>query len=188
MGKVDWSTFSCRVKARRDARKKPALSKEELQNWLSYDSETGIFIWRRSAGRVKRGDVAGCVGKDGYICIGLKGRVYTAGRLAYLWMTGEWPDEIDHLNGHRTDNRWLNLRNVTAALNHRNYKKLNRNSSGTTGVSRAPNTVNRWRARIMYEGKALNLGTFATKQEAIAARQKFVDDHPEFGFTKRHGN
>lgn len=45
------------------------------------------------------GDVAGCVDKDGYIQIRLKGKMYPAHRLAWLYVYGEWPqDEIDHIN------------------------------------------------------------------------------------------
>jgi hypothetical protein len=93
------------------------------------------------------------------------GRFYYAHRLAFLYMTGEWPpNEVDHLNGIRDDNRWANLRLATVSLNRQNQRRPRRdNTTGYLGVM-----VNGagFAARIMVDGKKFNLGTFKTPQEA----------------------
>jgi hypothetical protein len=59
----------------------------------------------------------------GYLRITVLGKSYYAHRLAWFYMNGEWPDQIDHINGIKSDNRIENLRNVTVQQNNQN--KLN---------------------------------------------------------------
>src|SRR5215467_8628570 len=87
---------------------------------LDYDFETGRFTWRVKRTRVTVGDLAGCLDAGRYK-IRISGRNYWAHRLAFLWMTGEWPQgEVDHKNGNPTDNRWSNLRDATRPQNQHN--------------------------------------------------------------------
>jgi hypothetical protein len=66
----------------------------------------------------------------------LTGVLYREHRLAWLYMTGEWPThEIDHINGDRVDNRFCNLREATASENRWNSRKRVNNTSGYKGVS-----------------------------------------------------
>ena len=86
-----------------------AITEARLKERLHYDPDTGIFTWLKMSRQPKRlGSVAGgrC---DGYIQIYLDGLIYRAHRLAWLYMTGEWPvGYLDHKNGVRDDNRWCN--------------------------------------------------------------------------------
>ena len=49
----------------------------------------------------------------------MNGVLYYAGRLVWMWVTGEDPGdcEIDHGNRHRDNNAWHNLSMITAAEN-----------------------------------------------------------------------
>ena len=48
---------------------------------------------------------------DGYRYVEIDGVRYRADELAFLFVTGKWPEgEIEHINGDRSDNRWENLR------------------------------------------------------------------------------
>src|SRR5581483_1831371 len=135
-----------------------------LQRLLNYDPETGIFNWRGGHKKVRAGMVAGTPDKDGYISICIDRRLYKAHRLAWLWMTGEWPeDEIDHRDLARANNRFSNLREATHAQN-----AFNREKRGYTFDKRRDVFV----ARIRDGGKYRHLGQFGTAKEATAAYNK----------------
>jgi len=149
------------------------LSADRLREVLSYNPETGAFTWLVSRGRVAAGDLAGNLSVLGYFDIGVDGKLYGAHRLAWLYVHGEWPaDQIDHINGARTDNRICNLRAVSHAQNNQNIRKAQANNKcGFLGV--VWNEKNRkWRAKIKANGRALHLGYFDAAEEAHAAYLK----------------
>lgn len=140
---------------------------------LSYDSRTGIFKWEiRASSHVPKGSRAGALHKQtGYVRIKILGRSYRAHRLAWLIMYGSFPpDQIDHINGVKHDNRIINLRAVTPAENNRNRAFDIRNKSGHIGISYNKKT-NRWLARIGGNHKRVNLGSFDNLEDAIEARR-----------------
>ena len=154
------------------------LTVEHLKNALIYDPDTGKFVWNTRPSRaVKAGDVAGCVEKRiGYVTIGIKGRIYKAHRLAWLYVYGQWPKGlIDHVNGDKADNRIANLRDVFADGNSQNVRKPNsRNKSGFMGVIWFQN---KWRASMSVNGKSKWLGDYNTPEEAhqiyLEAKRKY---------------
>lgn len=90
-----------------------------------------------------------------------------AHRVIWKMVYGHDPDDIDHINGIRSDNRLMNLRNVTRAENLKNLSVSTRNKSGIIGVCQARG---KWVAQIKINGKTTHVGTFATKTEAARAR------------------
>jgi len=98
------------------------LTQDQLNEQLNYCPETGIFTWRYDAARnVKTGDVAGYKDRRGRIIIKIAGKNRYAHRLAWLCMTGKYPkNQIDHINRDQSDNKWLNLRDVTSRTNCEN--------------------------------------------------------------------
>lgn len=144
------------------------LTQTELKRLWDYNPDTGFFTRLVSTnGRVKVGDVPDFVHHDGYIQIQISGKKYVAHRLAWLYMTGNFPNEqTDHLNGIRHDNRWVNLRDVTNSINQQNQRRphLN-NKSGYLGVSLCSYS-GKWRAHIKLNGKSFHLGTFDDVHEA----------------------
>lgn len=88
-----------------------------------------------------------------------------AHRLAWLYMTGEWPrQEIDHIDGDRANNKWLNLRDVDHATNMQNRRVAQSNNvGGFLGVSRRAESIH-----IAYVGTKY-IGSFRTPEEAHAA-------------------
>ena len=101
------------------------LTHDYLISVLEYHSETGVFYWRSSPSvGVRPGSVAGSRTDKGYVSVKLLGSKYRAHRLAWLYVTGAWPDlEIDHINRDRSDNRIDNLMEVTGSLNCHNSVK-----------------------------------------------------------------
>jgi hypothetical protein len=141
-----------------------------LRSLLDYSPETGLFVWRLSNSNVSpAGSLAGrSVNSDGYRQIVINRRFYKAHRLAWFYVHGVWPDQIDHINGDRTDNRLCNLRNVTSLLNTHNQRKPHcNNRSGFLGVSKRAD--GRFQAEIRVSGKKRYLGAFATAEQAGAA-------------------
>lgn len=149
---------------------------EYLKTLISYNPETGLFTWlvKRNSygGKVAPGAIAGTLA-DGYIRINLDQRIYRAHRLAWLFMTGSFPEkgfDIDHKNRVRSDNRWENLRLATRCQNNMNTVPSKANKSGVRGVSWNAEK-RKWHARIKVEGKVVLLGNHSTIEEAAAARK-----------------
>lgn len=151
-------------------------------NDLSYDPETGVFTWRRNGrGRSKReGAVAGAPGPRGYVRIHTAKRDLYGHRVAWLFVTGAWPSqEIDHINRDRSDNRYLNLREVSCSENRWNTMgQPSRRESIYKGVARSKGK-GRWRAQINAHGQTIRLGVFDSQEEAAAAYKE--------GSLKYHG-
>ncbi len=150
------------------------LTANRLRELLNYNLETGIFTWAITRRGCRKDSVAGCKMKHGYIAIRLDDALYTAHRLAWLYVNGEWPaNQIDHINRNRADNRFSNLRAVTNAENAQN-QKARVNKSGFTGV-RKENS--KWLAEIKVNYKPIRIGLFDTPKAAheayVAAKRKY---------------
>jgi len=93
------------------------------------------------------------------------------------------PEEVDHINHFRADNRWGNLRASSKAGNAKNQKMRSTNKSGVTGVSHCPRTK-KWISQIKINGKHVHLGYFQDIAEAIYAREEAAKNagyHPNHG-------
>lgn len=157
------------------------LTAERVRELLHYDPETGAFTWRVARSNVKAGARAGNPNAAlGYVQIGIDGRLHYAHRLAFLVMQGDCPRYIDHINGDRADNRWVNLRAAEARQNAVNRPMPAANTSGVQGVQWC-RTTQRWRAVMSIGNRPKHLGRFATKEEAAAAyAQAMIARHGEF--------
>ena len=140
------------------------LTQERLKELVIYDQWTGKFYSLVDRKRVKLGDEVG-FDLNGYIGFKIDYKMHYAHRLAFLYMTGELPPEdVDHINMDRKDNRWSNLRLATRAqnmANRRNWRGRHlKGASPTNGKKK-----NRWMAKC----KNKHLGTFDTEQQAHEA-------------------
>ena len=117
--------------------KQQALTQAELKALLHYDPETGKFTWLEQRGRQKAGDEAGAYSEAlGYLLIGINGTRHYAHRLAWLYMTGEWPENvIDHEDRNGANNRFANLKSVTQK---RNVQKAARDGGAYGGARSRP--------------------------------------------------
>lgn len=163
---------------------RPTPSQERLRELLHYDPFTGVMTWINHPNRTDlNGKVCGAPRKGGYLCCSVDGHKYTIHRLAYKWMTGEEPDIIDHINGVPGDNRWRNLKSVSAQGNCQNAGLMRNNKSGEAGVF-YHEKQDRYHANVRIGGKSHHLGSFKTIDEAIAARKAA---NKILGFSERHG-
>lgn len=148
------------------------LTATHLRALLEYAPEIGVFTWLASrSNRVKAGGVAGFLDCEGYVRITVCGRMYFAHRLAWLYVTGEWPaNQIDHRDGVRNNNAIANLRDVRHSVNMQNLKhaRVDNRSSGLLGVTwHARRKV--WQAQMRVDGRNKFLGYHATAEQARAA-------------------
>jgi hypothetical protein len=166
--------------------KRPALTHERLLSVLHYDPATGRFTWLVQISNISAGSEAGSDHGNGYIEIGLDGTSHFAHRLAWFYMTGEWPSgQIDHRDLDRSNNRWRNLRPATHGQNVHNSGPRKNNSHGFKGAFFSKK-ARKWGAQIMFRRQKYSLGYFDTPQEAHAAyAQKAIELHGEFARSSR---
>lgn len=172
------------------------ITADYLRERLRYDAGTGKLFWREAGpqhfkiARIhlawnKRfaGKEAGAELNNGYLYLNLKKQVMLVHRVIWMMVYGYWPEQVDHINHIRTDNRLSNLREVTHVGNAQNISLPADNTSGRIGVYWFAQR-NVWYARIKAHGKNHHLGFFKDKGDAIAAREAA---ELRFGFHVNHG-
>lgn len=147
------------------------ISQQRLKSVVSYERETGLFRWKISTGGSTKGDVAGSKSLRGYIYIQIDGKMLQAHRLAWLYMYGNVPDLIDHINGNGLDNRASNLRSCNKYENSWNTRIRKDNKSGVKGVSWSKR-ASKWQAMISVNGVKKYLGLFNDVESAESVIRK----------------
>ena len=161
------------------------IDHEYVINTYSYDKSTGIFTYKKSVGCRKKGDVVGWIDSSNgipYLITKVNREKVRLHRLAFFYVTGRWPNAIDHINGVGTDNRWENIREVFGSENNMNTRILKNNKTGVHGVSRYKDKC--WVAYITFKRKRTHIGYYDDFNEACAAR-KLAENN--LGFHKNHG-
>jgi hypothetical protein len=178
------------------------LTQSILKELLHYNPDTGIFTWKhrdqkwfktyrsfcsgnaRYAEKVAGVSVLSREGKR-YIHIMALGKDYLAHRIAWVYISGEWPeDEIDHIDGNGENNKLINIRSVSRLENNKNKRLPSTNKSGVMGVHWHKRDQH-WRAEIKVKQKTINLGGFKDINDAIKARKAAEF---KYGFHKNHGS
>lgn len=154
-----------------------SINNQDLKNIVHYDETSGAFTWLKSGKGVPKSRSAGTKNAAGYVQIQIKGRLYYAHRLAWLYMTGEWPKgQIDHVNLCKDDNSWSNLREAEEDQNKWNLGLSRHNKSGVKGVSFDQRTQ-RWRVRVCVSGACRSAGYFDSIEDAARAASDFRKLH-----------
>lgn len=177
---------------------KAVITQELLQELLDYNPETGELRWKERGAHLfnetGRGGADGNAARwnanyagkpaldhidlNGYKTGSILGYALKAHRAIMVLVTGTWPEDTDHINGNRTDNRLINLRAVSRRLNSQNQKLRVDCSTGHYGVQHRPG--GRYRVTIGSE----YVGTFGTMEAAVAARREAEMRH---GYHPNHG-
>jgi hypothetical protein len=161
------------------------LTQEEVKRLFYYNPNMGQLVRRVSvSSNAKVGDVVGTIANDGYRQTKVKGRLYKVHRLIWLYVHGEFPPEqIDHINGIRDDNRLLNLREVSHQENNKNRRIASHNKSGVIGVCWYKRDK-KWHAQIAVPEETKHLGYFTDFDEAVKVRK---EAEAKYGYHENHG-
>jgi hypothetical protein len=130
--------------------------------YIDYNSETGDIK------HLLRANSNGSIDKDGYLIIKIKGRQYKAHRLAYAKYYNNPPmGVIDHINGIKTDNRILNLRDTSQKENCKNIKRSPNKDTKVIGVRLNKDIKKKkYEVKIMYKTYR-----FETIEQAVEFRK-----------------
>lgn len=178
----------------RHRKTRPLPSQEQLNMLLRYDPVTGKLFWnRRPPVEFKKPSLCDWwnkhhAGAEAFTAIDkqcyrgcIYGQTFLAHRVIFKMLYDQEPPQIDHINGNRLDNRAVNLRAATNAINCKNMPMPCTNTTGHVGVIKKGR---RWAAQIEVDNKYVYLGRYATKEEAAAARR---DAEDQYGFHPNHG-
>lgn len=148
------------------------VSKQDVENTFIYQSGS---LLRRSTGK------RGYKRPDGYVYTRIGGKSYGEHRLVFLMFNGFIPDQVDHINGCREDNRPENLRSATHAQNCMNRKPM---ASSPKGCYWQPKR-GKWMVQVSVSGKRKTVGYFDTEKAASAAYAKAAEEsYGEYARTK----
>lgn len=177
---------------------KNELTQEYVRSLFDYDPLTGYLTWKirplshfQDEGAWKRMNIR-CAGKrvgsflkkgSSYLVVNIGGVKYLLHRLIWVYVYGEFPEMVDHINGIGSDNRLSNLRDVDRVGNQRNQKRPVTNKSGVIGVC-WHKAAQLWVAQISDRGKRIYLGSDKDVNVVIAIRKKA---EIEYGFHENHG-
>lgn len=157
------------VAAEHEALRASGLTQERARQLFSYDPETGLLVRRIALSNNRPADEeAGYVDDRGYLRVEVDGRSYRTHQIAWLIVTGAFIDGIDHRDGNKANNRWLNLRAAEHWQNMHNKGLTKSNTSGFKGVSRHAQS-GKWRAHITVRGQRIDLGLHERAEDAAAA-------------------
>lgn len=115
-------------------------------------------------------DYSWSMDKAGYV-IGSPSKNRKQIHLHVLVMNPDSKQDVDHINHNPSDNRKINLRNVTRSQNQMNVGLSRNNKSGITGVH-FDSTNEKWVAQIGIDQKRKNLGKFDNFDDAVKARRE----------------
>ena len=150
----------------------PTAALKIFKKYLSYDPDTGVFTRLKSVGNQPIGSVAGNKTSHGYVRISVEGRLWRAHRLAWLFFYEVWPtDQIDHINGVRTDNRIVNLREVN---NRENQSNTDKTRSGIPAGVHWDKSRGKWFSQALTKDGKKALGRYDDMEEAHAAYLKAI--------------
>ncbi len=154
------------------------------EDFLKYNPETGDFIWIEDpkTGRKMKGKVAGYYDTKGYLRVKIQGESYSLHRLAFSFMGEDVPEEVDHKDRVKDNNKWDNLRKANSTQNACN-KKTQVGATGVRGVTLRPD--GKYRVRVSVGGNRIHIGDFYDLELAgLIASEARHTHHKEFMYAE----
>lgn len=153
------------------------VTAEQVRKIFEYLPETGQLRRRiTTSANAIAGELAGYPDGKGYLCVSVKKRLYRFHRIVFLHVHGWLPEQLDHIDGDKLNNRVENLRPCTCSRNAGNAKLMRHNTSGYRGVSQNAKS-GKWVAQIKIFGQQTYLGRFDTPEEAARVYNTAAIEH-----------
>lgn len=163
------------------------MDQSTLQSLLHYEPATGVFTWKERTGGNKSdnifnslfaGKIAGSRvstprSKTSYVAIKLGGKMRKAHRLAFIYMTGSAPEQVDHIDHNGMNNVWSNLRASDSKDNARNLPLQKSNKTNVIGVN-WHKAAKKWHVRaVNNDGVRVDLGRYDCFDRAVSVRKAY---------------
>lgn len=163
------------------------MDQATIQSFLHYDPATGVFTWKKRTGCSKSdnifnslfaGKVAGSKvstprSRTSYIGIKFAGKMRKAHRLAFIYMTGSAPEQVDHIDHNGMNNAWSNLRASDSKDNARNLPIQKSNKTKVIGVN-WHKAAKKWHVRAVNpDGVRIDLGRYDSFEKAVSVRKAY---------------
>ncbi len=157
--------------------------RDRMRELFDYDPATGIFTRTVTvSSNAMVGQKVGCPSRGGYLRVRIDGKHHYCHRLAWLYCYGHFPEEdIDHINGNRSDNRIANLRLATRAENQQNISRIGHGKSGLVGAY-WDRSRRRWYSKVRdpETGKQYRLGYYDAREDAHEAYKAWKRKNHQF--------
>jgi hypothetical protein len=147
------------------------ITQDNLKECLEY-KEGKLFWIKQSSSNIRIGMEAGTTNERGYVQVKIFNKRYYAHRLVFFMFNGYFPQEVDHIDGNKNNNRIENLRASTKAQNQHNAKINKNNTSGVKGVTWDKQNK-KWKSQCGYNNKNHYLGHFIDKELAKQVVEQF---------------
>jgi len=160
---------------------------------FDYNEHTGVLIWKhreadmfpdgrkRNIFNAKFANKVAGTPHNGYLRLRIGGSLHLVHRIIWMMSYGEWPDNIDHVDHDRSNNKLSNLRNVTKSENAKNRSLNINNTSGKSGVIQDKRS-GRWVCRLGANHGYV--GSYQNIEDAFMARKQAEQS---MGYHENHG-
>ena len=158
------------------------ITQDKLKEYFDY-KEGKLFWKKQSSSNICIGVEAGTTNKRGYVQVKIFNKRYYAHRLVFFMFYCYFPQEVDHIDGNKTNNRIENLRSATKSQNQHNARINVNNTSGVKGIS-WDKRCGKWKAQIAVNKKNYHLGRFddfdLAKKTINQFREKYHQEYARY--------
>lgn len=151
------------------------ITQDKLKDYLDY--KEGKLFWKKQPSSVINvGSEAGHTNFRGYVQIKIFNKRYYAHRIIFFMFNGYFPQEVDHIDGNKSNNKIENLRDSTKSQNNMNVRKRKDNTSGIKGVT-WDKRCKKWKAQGQANKKRYYLGSYEDIEMATQVINEFRKQH-----------